>query len=87
MTIYPLDLDFRSLDLRLFIKMDDRHQLTRANLARIQVENGLSDEKRAVDIKEDDKNDDQADFANYLTNMLPPSMEDKALETAETHEH
>jgi hypothetical protein len=40
-----------------------------------------------VDIEEDDENDDRADFANYLTNMLPPSMKDKALETAETHEH
>jgi hypothetical protein len=62
---------------------DDRHQLTRANLARIQAENGLSDEKRAVDIEENDENDDQADFANYLANMLPPSMKDKALETVE----
>ncbi|KAI4746312.1 hypothetical protein E4T50_03333 [Aureobasidium sp. EXF-12298] len=65
---------------------DDRHQLTRANLARIQAENGLSDEKRAVDIEEDDENDDQADFANYLANMLPPSMKDKALETIEMHD-
>ncbi|KAI4765096.1 hypothetical protein E4T52_00027 [Aureobasidium sp. EXF-3400] len=65
---------------------DDRHQLTRANLARIQAENGLSNDKRAVDIKEDDENDDQADFANYLANMLPPSMKDKVLETIEMHD-
>ncbi|KAG9939474.1 hypothetical protein KCU98_g19399, partial [Aureobasidium melanogenum] len=63
---------------------DSRHQLTRANLARIQAENGLPEEKRGVDIEEDDEDDDQADFADYLASMLPQSMKDKAMETIET---
>lgn len=66
---------------------DSRHQLTRANLARIQAGNGLPEEKRGVDIEEDDEDDDQADFATYLANMLPPSMRDRALETIETNNH
>ncbi|KEQ61348.1 uncharacterized protein M437DRAFT_52189 [Aureobasidium melanogenum CBS 110374] len=65
---------------------DSRHQLTRANLARIQAENGLPDEHRGVDIEEDDKDDDQADFAKYLASMLPPGMADKSVETVETNE-
>ncbi|KAG9944915.1 hypothetical protein KCU85_g7616, partial [Aureobasidium melanogenum] len=63
-----------------------RDQLTRANLARIQAENGLPDEHRGVDIEEDDKDDDQADFAKYLASMLPPGMTDKAMETVGTNE-
>lgn len=66
---------------------DSRHQLTRANLARIQAENGSSEEKRGVDIEEDDEEEDQADFATYLASMLPPSMKDKALETIETNDY
>jgi hypothetical protein len=66
---------------------DDRHQLTRANLARIQAENGLPGDNRGVDIEEDDEDDDQADFATYLASMLPPSSKEKALETVETHEY
>lgn len=66
---------------------DDRHQLTRANLARIQAENGISEERRGVDIEEDDEDDDQGDFANYLASMLPQKMKDKALETIENHDH
>lgn len=66
---------------------DSHHQLTRANLARIQAENGSPEEKRGVDIDEDDEDDDQADFATYLANILPPSMKDKALETIETNNH
>ncbi|KAK5999519.1 hypothetical protein QM012_005372 [Aureobasidium pullulans] len=66
---------------------DSRHQLTRANLARIQAENGLPEVKRGVDIEEDDEENDQADFASYLANMLPPSMKDKALETIATNNH
>ncbi|KAH0364986.1 hypothetical protein KCU65_g6392, partial [Aureobasidium melanogenum] len=64
---------------------ESRHQLTRANLARIQAENGLSEEKRGVDIEEDDADDDQADFADYLKSMLPPGMADEAMETVETN--
>jgi hypothetical protein len=66
---------------------DDRHQLTRANLARIQAENGLPEEKRGVDIEADDPDDDQAGFATFLASMLPPEMREKALETVETHDH
>ncbi|CAD0100853.1 unnamed protein product [Aureobasidium mustum] len=66
---------------------DSRHQLTRANLARIQAENGSSEEKRGLDIEEDDEEEDQADFATYLASMLPPGMKDKALETIETNDH
>ncbi|KAG9667200.1 hypothetical protein KCU99_g10115, partial [Aureobasidium melanogenum] len=65
---------------------DSRHQLTRANLARIQTENGLPEEKRGVDIEEDDEDDDQAGFADYLASMLPPGMADKAMETVETND-
>jgi hypothetical protein len=65
---------------------DDRHQLTRANLARIQAESGLPEDSRGVDIAEDDEDDDQADFATYLASMLPPELKEKALETVETHE-
>ncbi|KAG9829350.1 hypothetical protein KCU98_g13949, partial [Aureobasidium melanogenum] len=65
---------------------DSRHQLTRANLARIQADNGLPEEKRGVDIEEDDEDDDQADFADYLASMLPQSMKDKAMETIETND-
>lgn len=66
---------------------DDRHQLTRANLARIQADNGMSKERRGVDIEEDDEDDDQGDFAAYLASMLPQKMKDKALETVEDHDH
>jgi hypothetical protein len=66
---------------------DDRHQLTRANLARIQAENGLPEDNRGVDIEEDDEDDDQADFATYLASMLPQNPKEKALETVETHEY
>lgn len=66
---------------------DSRHQLTRANLARIQAENNIPEEKRGVDIEEDDEDDGQTDFATYLANMLPPSMKDKALETIGTNDH
>lgn len=65
---------------------DDRHQLTRANLARIQAENGMSDERRGVDIEEDDEDDDQGDFATYLASMLPQKLKDKALEIVENHD-
>ncbi|KAI4853324.1 hypothetical protein E4T44_00910 [Aureobasidium sp. EXF-8845] len=65
---------------------DDRHRLTRGNLARIQAENGLPEDNRGIDIEEDDEDDDQADFATYLASMLPPSLKEKALETVETHE-
>ncbi|KAI4726312.1 hypothetical protein E4T49_05942 [Aureobasidium sp. EXF-10728] len=65
---------------------DVRHQLTRANLARIQADAGLP-EKRAVDIEQDDEDDDQPGFADYLASMLPQDMKDKVLETIETHNH
>ncbi|KAI4736949.1 hypothetical protein E4T50_12560 [Aureobasidium sp. EXF-12298] len=65
---------------------DSRHQLTRANLARIQTEHGLPEEKRGVDIEEDDEDDDQAGFADYLASMLPPGMADKAMETVEMND-
>ncbi|KAH0290448.1 hypothetical protein M436DRAFT_62670 [Aureobasidium namibiae CBS 147.97] len=66
---------------------DDRHQLTRANLARIQAENRMPEEQRGLDIEEDDEDDDQADFATYLASMLPQDMKEKALEAIETHDH
>jgi hypothetical protein len=66
---------------------DDRHQLTRANLARTQAENGLPEENRGVDIEADDPDDDQANFATFLASMLPPEMREKAMETVETHDH
>ena len=66
---------------------DDRHQLTRANLARIQAENRMPEEQRGLDIEEDDEDDDQGDFATYLASMLPQGMKEKALEVIETHDH
>ncbi|KAI5208403.1 hypothetical protein AUEXF2481DRAFT_41322 [Aureobasidium subglaciale EXF-2481] len=63
---------------------DKRHQLTRANLARIQAENGSPEEQRGIDIERDDDNDDQGHFADYLGELLPAALKARLLETAET---
>ncbi|KAI5243364.1 hypothetical protein E4T43_04210 [Aureobasidium subglaciale] len=63
---------------------DERHQLTRANLARIQAENGSPEEQRGIDIERDDDNDDQGHFADYLGELLPAALKARLLETAET---
>ncbi|CAD0087653.1 unnamed protein product [Aureobasidium vineae] len=82
----PEDQAAEQLRREMVENRDIRHQLTRANLARIQAETGLA-EKKAVDIEQDNENDDQPGFADYLASMLPQGMKDKILQTSETHDH
>ncbi|KAI5204442.1 hypothetical protein E4T39_03619 [Aureobasidium subglaciale] len=65
---------------------DIRHQLTRANLARIQAENGLPEEQRGIDIEIDDEDDDQGFFADYLGELLPAELKAKVFDTVETRD-
>ncbi|TIA53036.1 hypothetical protein D6C77_08283 [Aureobasidium pullulans] len=68
---------------------DARHQLTRANLARIEAQNGFSEdgEKRGVDLEKDEEDDDQADFIDVLGSLLPPGLKERAMEAAEARTH
>ncbi|KEQ79998.1 hypothetical protein M438DRAFT_349252 [Aureobasidium pullulans EXF-150] len=68
---------------------DARHQLTRANLARIEAQNGFSEdgEKRGIDLEKDEEDDDQADFIDVLGSLLPPGLKERAMEAAEARTH
>ncbi|THZ21041.1 hypothetical protein D6C90_09547 [Aureobasidium pullulans] len=68
---------------------DARHQLTRANLARIEAQHGFSEdgEKRGVDLEKDEEDDDQADFIDVLGSLLPPGLKERAMEAAEARTH
>lgn len=68
---------------------DARHQLTRANLARIEAQNGFSEdgEKRGVDLEKDEEDDDQANFIDVLGSLLPPGLKERAMEAAEARTH
>ena len=68
---------------------DARHQLTRANLARIEAQNGFAEdgEKRGIDLEKDEEDDDQANFIDVLGSLLPPGLKERAMEAAEARTH
>jgi hypothetical protein len=65
---------------------DVRHKLTRDNLARVQAEQGLPEGDRGKDLAKDHENDDQAGYANFLLNILPANLKEKALEEVQAPE-